>query len=233
MKSLTLFMLSFLSLIAVTTHAQTVDEIVDNYVTAMGGKEKFTSLNTVILTGTLSTQGIEIPITITKHHNVGVRTDLEIMGTSNYQVCNAMEGWAFFPIRQMSEPAKMTDEEYKSYSGQLDLQGPLFNYKEKGNTIEFLGKDKVDGAEAYKLKVALKSGKTSTYYIDTKTHFVIKIASVAVVNGQDMEIENSFSDFKQTADGYWFPYTSTNMQGPVTFSKIETNVKVDDSIFKN
>jgi hypothetical protein len=47
-----------------------------------------------------------------------------------------------------------------------------------------------------------------------------------------MDIVTSYSNYKQNADGYWFSYTSTGMQGTTDFSKIDTNVTVDDSIFK-
>jgi len=53
------------------------------------------------------------------------------------------------------------------------------------------------------------------------------------VQGQEMDVETSFADFKQNADGYWFPYTINTMQGAITFEKIETNVPVDEKLFKN
>ena len=34
----------------------------------------------------------------------------------------------------------------------LDLQGPLVDYKTKGNTVEYLGKENSQGLEYYKLK---------------------------------------------------------------------------------
>jgi hypothetical protein len=46
-------------------------------------------------------------------------------------------------------------------------------------------------------------------------------------------METSFADYKQNADGFWFPYSMTTMNGTITYEKIETNVKVDESIFKN
>jgi hypothetical protein len=62
---------------------------------------------------------------------------------------------------------------------------------------------------------------------------LIKTSSKATVQGQEMDMETSFSDYKQNADGYWFAYTTTNMQGTITFDKTESNVKVDEAIFKN
>jgi outer membrane lipoprotein-sorting protein len=170
---------------------------------------------------------------MTRSHLIGFRLDMDIMGSSNYQMLNATEGWVFMPVMGMTEPKKMEDDQYKSASSQLDIQGALLNYKDKGTTIELLGKDKVDNAEAYKLKLTLKSGKVVTYFLDAKTYFLIKTASKQNVQGEEMDMETTFADFKQNADGFWFPYSTTSMQGTITFDKIETNVKVEDSLFKN
>ncbi len=48
-----------------------------------------------------------------------------------------------------------------------------------------------------------------------------------------MEVQNIYSDYKQNADGYWFPYSMTNAQGTITFDKIETNIDVKENIFSN
>lgn len=233
MKSVKLFFLAAMIFSGFGINAQTADEVVDKYVTAMGGKDKLASLNTVKMTGTMSVQGTDISMTMTKSHMIGLRMDIEVMGTSNYQLGNDKEGWVFMPVQGMASPVQMDEEQYKSFATQLDVQGSLFNYKEKGTTVELLGNEKVEGADAHKLKVTYKSGKTSTFFIDAKTGYLIKTASKSNFGGQEVEVENTFSDFKQNADGYTFPYTNTSMQGTISFDKIETNIKVDDSIYKN
>ena len=48
-----------------------------------------------------------------------------------------------------------------------------------------------------------------------------------------MEIETTYSNYKQNADGFWFAYTVTSsVQGETNYDKIETNIAVDESIFK-
>ncbi len=233
MKPVKFLAMAFAALLFTNTQAQTVDDVVNSHITAMGGKEKLESLKSVRMTGSMSTQGVDISMTMTRSHLIGFRLDMDIMGSSNYQMLNATEGWVFMPVMGMTEPKKMEDDQYKSASSQLDIQGALLNYKDKGTTIELLGKDKVDNAEAYKLKLTLKSGKVVTYFLDAKTYFLIKTAGKQNVQGEEMDMETTFADFKQNADGFWFPYSTTSMQGTITFDKIETNVKVEDSLFKN
>ena len=88
------------------------------------------------MTGSMSTQGVDISMTMTRSHLIGFRLDMDIMGSSNYQMLNATEGWVFMPVMGMTEPKKMEDDQYKSASSQLDIQGALLNYKDKGTTIE-------------------------------------------------------------------------------------------------
>lgn len=233
MKSVKLFFLGLAGLFFTQAGAQTADEVINSHVAALGGKEKLESLKSVKMTGNMSTQGVDIAMTMVRAHNTGMRLDMDIMGSSNYQMLNQNEGWVFMPVMGMTEPKKMDDDQFKSSLSQLDIQGQLFNYKEKGSTVELLGKDKVDGNEAFKIKLVNKSGKEVIYYIDAKTYFLVKTSSKVSREGQEMENETSFSDYKQTAEGYWFPHTMTTMQGPITYDKIEANVKVEDSMFKN
>lgn len=228
-KKLVFMALCFAS---ISAFGQTADEIVAGNVAAMGGAEKLSSLKTIKMEGSMATQGVDVGIVMTKKHMAGLRLDLDIMGTSNYQLANPTKGWVFMPIMQQTEPLEMDADQLASAQGQLDVQGALFNYKEKGTTVEFLGMDKVDGKDAYKLKV-IKNGKTSTYLVDKASNFLVKTVSTANVQGQEMEMETTFSDYKQNADGYWFPYAQTNMQGAIVYDKISTNIPVDDKLFTN
>jgi DNA-binding transcriptional regulator YhcF (GntR family) len=233
MKKIVVFGL-FLSVMLATQSAntQSVDDIVTKYMDAYGGKDKLISLKTVKMEGSMSAQGADLTITSIKSHMVGSRLDIEVMGTSNYQVVNTTKGSSFWPIRQMAGPADMEEEQYKSAYNQLDLQGALVNYKEKGTQVDYVGTEKVDGADAYKLKITFKNGVVSNYFIDAKTNRLVKMVAKQSGNGKEMEIETSYGDYKQNADGYWFPYTVTTPQGSIYYDKITTNLAVDVSLFK-
>ena len=234
MRNLIIFGLFVMAMIFVQfAQAQTVDEVLDKNIAAMGGREKLMSLKTVKMEGNMSVQGFDLAITSTKSHMIGVRLDFDVNGTSNYQIVNATKGSVFMPVQGMDAPQDMEPDQYKSTATQMDLQGIFCNYKEKGTTIELQGKETVDGSEAYKLKVTFKNGIVATYYIDTKTNRVIKTAATMNVGGQDMEVTTSYSDYKQNADGFWFAYTVITQRGTITYDKITTNMPVDESIYKN
>lgn len=231
MKMFKKLLFAGLAFTTLNVSAQTVDEIIAKNTEALGGATKLATLNTAKMSGTMSANGQEFPITMTKSHMKGSRIDFEVMGTSNYQLVNTEKAIAFMPVMGMAEPKDMEAENYKQVSHTLDLQGNLFNYKEKGNTVEALAGEKVDGAEAHVLKLTTKAGAVINYYIDKKTNRIVK--SLGIGGGQGgSDLETSYSDFKQNADGYWFPYTISTPNGPITMEKIETNIKLEDSIFK-
>ena len=50
-----------------------------------------------------------------------------------------------------------------------DFDGLLVDWKAKGHTVTFEGKEALPGAETYKLKVTTKSGAVRYIYLDTTT----------------------------------------------------------------
>jgi hypothetical protein len=137
------------------------------------------------------------------------------------------------PILGMAAPQDMEPGELQTSINQLDIQGPLFDYKEKGNTVVLKGKEKIDNLDSYNLLVTTKTGKAINYYIDAATFRVSKITSVESVQGTETVVEFSYGDYKQNADGYWFPYSLTNSRGTIIFDKIETNLPIEEKIYTN
>jgi len=233
MKNIVLFgTLILLLVFAQFAQAQTADDVVNKYIDALGGKAKLSTLNSVRFSGNMSIQGNDIAITITKLHMKGMRMDISVMGTENYQIITPGKGISFMPVQGMAAPTDMPEEQAKAAQSQLDIQSALLDYKDKGTSVELLGKEKVDGADHYKLKVTFKNGIFTTYYINADSYRLNKTVSKRNINGEEMEIETSFSNYKQV-DGFWFAFTNTSsVQGETNYDKIETNIPVDESIFK-
>ncbi len=234
MKSLMIFCLFLLCLVLVQfTQAQTADEVIDKYIAAIGGKEKMLALKTVKMDGSLSVQGFDVGVVTTIAHGVGSRTDISVPGMGEgYQIMTPTKGWNFMPFQGQTAPEEATEEQVKAGQNGLDLQSPFLNYKEKGNTVELLGKEKTEGKDCYKLKLTNKFGKVTTVFIDTVTNYRIKSVTSVEVNGEKMDVESVFSDFKKNADGYVFAYSQTSPRGTITYSSIEVNKPVDPNIFK-
>ena len=233
MKKITIGLLVLAAIIGVqSVKAQTVDEIISKYETALGGKEKLLAIKSVKMVGNLNVQGMDVGVTTTALNGVGSRNDISVPGVGEgFQVVNATKGWDFMPFMGQANPEEISADQAKASQGLLDLQGVLVNYKEKGSQVELLGKEKVDTAECYKLKVTNKQGVVSTLYIDATTYYRVKnITKMKTANG-DADVETGYGDFKKTADGYVFPFSQTVERGTIVFSSIDVNKPVDEKIF--
>lgn len=212
--------------------AQTADEVIDKYVTALGGKEKILSLKSVKKVGSLNVQGMDVGLTITRVQGVGSRNDISVPGMGEgFQVVNPIKGWDFMPFMGQTSPEEVSGDKLKSSLSLLDIQGSLVNYKEKGSQVEMSGKEKVENAECYKLKLTDKQGVISTLFIDSKSNYLVKSIITAKSSNGDINTELSFGDFKKTDEGYIFPFSEVMDRGTIIFTSIETNKPVDEKIF--
>ncbi|MEO6547864.1 MAG: hypothetical protein ABIN94_07680 [Ferruginibacter sp.] len=231
MKKLTMSLLAVLVVTSMQSlKAQTVDEIVNKHIAAIGGKEKLLSLKSVKKTGSINTEGFDVGVVVTAVNGVGSRNDITVpnMG-EGFQITNATKGWEFMPFMGQATPEAYSEGKVKFTQYLLDLQGLLVNYKEKGNQVELLGKEKVDTSECYQLKITTKSGNIFTEFIDVATGYNIKTIAKAA-NGEE-EVVTNYSNFKKTADGLVFPFSQTIPRGTINFSMIEVNQPVDETIF--
>jgi hypothetical protein len=127
-------------------------------------------------------------------------------------------------------------EESKDFEEQADIDGPLVDYKAKGNTVELLGKEPVEGTDAYKLKLTLKNGNVRTIFIDAENYLELKTESKRTVRGTEMELEGTPGDYKMV-EGVMYPFTMENgakgsaQKGKLTMEKIEVNPTIDETRF--
>lgn len=233
MRKLTMLALS-LMLIAVTTKAQTIDEVVGKHIEAMGGADKIKAVKSQATEGTMEIQGMEFPFKTWSVHNTAMRVDFDAMGTTNTQVVSTKGGWMFMPVQQQQAPVDSDPEVVKEAASELDLTGDLFDYKAKGHTAELIGKETQDGQEFYKIKLTRKNGTVTDILLDTKTYLVSKRISSKNIQGQEVEITEVLSNYKKTADGY--VYAATVEQLPMgmkmNFGKFEYNAAIDQKLFE-
>ncbi len=171
------------ALISANSFGQTVDEIVDKHVAAIGGLDKIKAVNNVVTERSLSVQGMEIPSKTTIVVGKSMRSESTVMGNSMVQVVDGATGWMIRPTMMggTGEPEDMPADQVKQQVGQLDPFGGLVNYKEKGNKVELVGKEKVDKKDVYHIKLTTKDGQAMDEYLDATTYLLTKVK--ATMNG--------------------------------------------------
>ena len=220
--------------------AQTVDEILAKNFEAKGGLAKMRAIQSLRVTGRITLgPGMEAPMVIEQKRGDKLRLDITFQGMTLTPTAlnGASNGWKLMPIQGNPNAEALSPEEMKDALEQADIDGFTVDYKAKGHTIEYLGKEKVEGTDAYKLKVTLKGGEdVRTVYIDTDSNLEIKIDSKSMRRGAEVEGDTILGDYKEV-EGLIVPHSIDSGQkgSPgrqvITITKLEVNPKIDDARF--
>jgi len=230
--------LAGLALLATPLSAQTADEIIAKYVKTVGGMDKIQAVTTLRRTGKFTGGGgFEAAVLQENKRPTKVREEFSLQGMTGINAYDGKTGWKIEPWQGKKDPEALSEEEMKQIVEDADFDEPLVNYQQKGNKVELVGTDQVEGTDAYKLKVTLASGDVRYYYVDTDYYVPIKIEMKRMIRGAEQEFETSLGDYKEVA-GWYLPYAmESNVRGSdnkqkVTFEKIEANVALDDQRFE-
>ena len=229
--------LALISLAALPLCAQTADDIVSKYVKTIGGMDKLQSVTSVRRSGKFTGGGgFEARVLEEKKRPDLIRQEFSLQGMIGVTAYDGKAGWKIEPWQGKKDPEPLGEEEMKSIVEDSDFDGPLVNYASKGNKVEYVGTEPVEGTDAYKLKVTLKNGDVLYYYMDTDYYVPIKIDTKRFVRGEEREYETSLGDYKEVS-GVYFPYSSeTNAKGSpfkqkISIEKVEVNVPIADNRF--
>jgi hypothetical protein len=164
-----------------------------------------------------------------------VREEFSLQGMTGINAWNGSVGWKIDPFQGKKDPESLSEDEMRGIVEDADFDEPLINYKDKGNKVEYVGTDQIEGTDVYKLKVTLKSGDVRTYYMDADTFVPIKMEEKRTVRGTETEYETNLGDYKEV-NGWFMPFAYESGvkgqdKGKITYEKIEANVPIDDSRF--
>ncbi len=218
--------------------ALTLDQILAKNLQARGGLEKLKSAKTVRMTGRmLLGQGMEAPLTIEFKRPNMMRLDLTIQGMTITQAYDGKSGWSVMPLQGNKDPQPMGEDEVKAMAEQADMDGMLIDSQQKGYKLELMGKEPVEGGDAYKIKVTTKNGDQHMVYLDADSFLEIKGESKIMIRGNAVESENTLGDYKEV-QGIMFPFAidggqkGSPQRQKMTIDKVEVNPVVDDARFK-
>lgn len=240
-----LFKLLFISILTISNiNAQSLDEIIDNYFENTGGKDQWEKLEGLKLSAKINQMGMEIPLDIVQLKSGKQLTEINFQGQSIKQ--GVFDGNVLWSINMMTQKPEKSDQEttdnVKREMG--DFPDPFLNYKDKGYVAELIGKEEIDGAECFKIKLTKKPlvidgnevENVSFYFFDTENFVPIVVHSEiksGPMKGQVSEIK--MSDY-QEVEGLYFPFSMVQgLKGQegqtITFDQISINPEIEDSEF--
>lgn len=228
-------------LVAFSMNAQSVDEVLDMYYKALGGKEKFNSIRSWQLAGN-SQLGQNPP---GEFHFIYVAPDkmkiITVIDTFEIvQAVNGDHGWHIIPPRGIIAPTPMTELEVAQLKGQRALVlGPFNNYKEKGAELTYKGIVKRDSSEYKKLTLQTKingeDGPRSDIFLNNETNLIEIIETQTLSGGAPITFINKISNYKDV-DGLMIPFTYSTYVGDRKYTTLDLetiilNKQYEPSIF--
>lgn len=230
--------LALAAAVAAPASGQTLDDILAKNLQARGGLDKIRAVHTMRMTGTMTVgPGMEAPFVLEQKRPNLMRMDFTLQGMTGSQAYDGNVGWQFMPFSGRKDPEPVPEDQLKQLKEQADFDGPLVDYKAKGNQVELVGKDKVEGSDAWKLKVTLKNGEVRYIYLDADQYLDIRSEGKTTIRGTEMEFEATMGDYKEVG-GLMLPFAVESGQKgspqkmKMTLKDVVLNQPIDDARFK-
>ena len=211
--------------------AQTVDDIIATNLKSKGGLEKIRATTTVRMTGTvvardMSGQNVKGTMAMVAKRPNLMRRDATVGGQ---RIVNAFDGTSLWMAMGTMPPQELPGSQAAYARQDAEFDSVFVDYKEKGNRIELVGTETVEGKPAYHLRVTKKGGQPRDFYLDAET-------GLETPDGAALTQVTEFLDYRDV-DGRLVPFTTRQLQNgnltaTITLEKVEFNVPVEDSFFK-
>ena len=216
---------------------QTADDLVNKNIEAKGGMDKIKAAKTRRMAGKLIGGGIVGTVGQENMRPNLVRETFTLQGMTIVQAYDGTTGWQIQPFGGRKDPELMGEDDLRDLVIDSDFDGPLVDYKARGNNVEYLGHDTIDGDDALRLKVTLKNGDIIYYYLDPDTYLEIRKDTQEFIRGSVRENTIDLGAYKAVA-GVMYPFSiafgpknDPSSWQTVTVDKMEVNVPIDASDF--
>jgi hypothetical protein len=218
----------------------TAAQIIEKNVSAKGGAQAWRAVQTMTFSGKMEAggkQNVQLPFVLEKKRPRKTRIELVFANDTAVQVYDGVNGWKLRPYLGRKDVEPYSPEELKSAAFESELDGPLVDYAAKGNTVELEGVEKVEGHDAYKLKITLKGGLVQHIWVDAETFLEVKLEGTPRrMDGRMRPVSIFLRDYR-SVNGLMVPYVvETAVEGnrathKMFIESVVVNPKLEDTLF--
>ncbi len=228
-----LFLITTCLLASIIINAQSLEEIVKKY-SAANKLDQLSGKQTIKITASMSMMGMDMPMEMWMKNPNKIKTVTNMGGQEIIQVFDGEKGYSVNPMTGSADPVEMTPEQVKDVQRNNLFQNYLESYLKNGQlTLE--GEDNVNGKPVFKIKATLEGGTTALLFIDKDSYLLLKTTTDIIQGGMAMTLEAIPSEYTDN-NGVFLPMKTTTivsgMEIITTFTKVEVDVPIDDSVFK-
>lgn len=194
--------------------------ILEKYITAIGGKDKLESVNTLAMMAAAEMQGMKLDLNVKKTSSNQLMQDVQMMGNSvSKQVVNGDKGY----MVMQGQRKDLEEKELKAIKKESAPFTELQLLNDESVVIE--GMEMVGDKNTYKLKV----GENKSAFFDAETGLKLQEVTITEMQGQQIASTSNFEDYKEVS-GILFPFKILQTVGPQSFEFIVSEIKVNDGV---
>jgi hypothetical protein len=216
----------------------TADQIVAKNVEARGGLASWRAIQSMTMSGRMDAgKRVELPFRLELRRPRMMRLEIGFKDQLAVQVYDGVEGWKVKPFLGRKDAEVFSPEELAAAEAQADLDGYLVDYARKGFKLQLLGREPLEGRQAYKLKLLGPNNVTRQVWVDAGTFLEVKVDGPQRIRGKERQVGTYYRDYKPVG-GLLFPHLlETAVQGnaarhKLVVDKIELNPILAKSRFE-
>ena len=215
-------------------------QVLDKNAAARGGLGAWRAVQSLTMSGEMDVGGktdAKVPYTMELKRPHMRRLELHFGNDTSVQTFDGKQGWKYRPYLGRTEAEPLTTAELASEQAADDLDGALIDAERKGTKVELVGMDKVEGKDAYKLRLTKAGGASRSVWVDAASFLEVKIdGEPRKLDGRAHKVSVYYRDYK-TVNGLNIPHTlETAVDGvaqtrKIVVKSVTVNPKLDDARF--
>ena len=216
---------------------ESLAEVIARAQKARGGYERLKAVQSVRMSGRMTMgAGPELQVKIEKKRPRRSRLEFTAQGRTGVQAYDGRKAWGLPPVPG-AKPEPLPEEMAGDLENQADLDGPLVDHEAKGLKLKLIGRESVDGQDAWRIELRFKSGDVHHLFLDAESYLEIRAESRRVVRGSAIEVETRLGDYREAGGVLWPHSIEVGPKGrperqQVRFDTIEVNPAIDDARFE-
>ena len=151
-----------------------VERLITAHEEALGGRQRLAGIETMQLAGSYTFNGETFAFTLSRQrpdrfHLRIEQPEMDAVEASDGEIC-----WRV--SRGTEGKASILDSEatMRCLEEWADFDGPLIDFAEKGNRVELVGTETIDGLETHHLLLHLRSGNQQHWFLDSETYLPVR-----------------------------------------------------------
>ncbi|MEQ9619007.1 MAG: hypothetical protein RIG61_07505 [Deltaproteobacteria bacterium] len=210
--------------------------ILTRYYDAIGGRENWEQVEAIKYTGNMQSMGKQFKAALVYERPDKCRIDFSVGNIYFIQAYDGESAWKFNPTTKDSKPEYLTGEDADDLKETCDFDGPLIDHENKGYTIDYMGRENVEGKDAYKLKITFDTGNIDYYYLASETYLPFLVKGTTTFEGKETGTTTTIDEYIDTGGlilPYYVKFDMDDVEGSEIFtvSTIEVNPEIEENVF--